>query len=315
MKYNASNGDKRTKTFVTLDIELEYLKHIEDIFFKVGLFKETDAVYVRGSEEAIDGDLSSLEYVKFCINFGDLITTGRAPEPSKIFKLVEVVFDYYQYSESPMKKFLISDPSSIDDTIILSKNLNVNSLLLSAANTMDILLPPRLLEAFSINRDSLWNNPHIDRNLLEKMDLLDRVTVIIHKLIMGQSAVFDFTNGKYYKLRLYRGVMAALEKEDIRVARYNNIIAKANDTLTDMLKEIEEEENNDELIDSLLVIRNEDRNYTNLLLNRLVLQTEVLPEEEVVFKEKSVVKPLNIDVPIEDGEGYNMEGADTNERQ
>lgn len=303
MKYNANNGSKKPRTFVTLDIELDYLKHIEDIFFKIGLFRETDSVYVRGVNEAIEVDLTSLEYIKFCLSYGDLISTGRPKDPVKIFKLVEVIFDYYQYVHSPMKNFLISDPSTIDDTVILSRSLNINSLLISAANTMDIIIPERLLETFAINKEAIFANQGINRDTVEKIDLLDRVTSIIYKLIEEQSQVFDFSNGKYYKLKLYKGLMAALEKEDIRVARYNNIVAKANDTLTEMLKEAEEEnEISEEQIENLLAIRNEDRNYTSALLNRLVLHTEILPDEPVVFKDKEVIQPLNIDVPFEEGE-------------
>ena len=290
-------NSKRKIQLIALDIPDGYLNFLEDLLFKNGLFKENNAVYIKGRDEPLDYELDNIQYAKFCMDYNDVLIAGRASSPLKIFKTFKVVFDYYQYAESPYRAYLLKDPSLIDTTAILSTDLVDNSLLESVLNTLDIVIEKDILELYYIHgADVLRRINKIPVWFLDVIELMEKISTEMLALIKEHSSVLDFSDGKHYRIKLYKHVVVAEELEDIRVVRYKNIIDKSRDVL-------KVENNNDileEHLEALLTLKNEDLRYKNVLLNRLVYTTEKLEEVDCKIVDRTVIASINEEIPEEE---------------
>ena len=296
------NKNKKKIQIISLDIPNGYLEHLENLLFKNGIFRENNAVYIKGKEEPIDYNIESIEYAKFFMEYSDILSVGKSTNPIKIFKTFKVVFDYYQIKKSKYRSYLIKDPSLIDNTTILSKDLEENSLLLSVLNTIDIVIPSDIIELFSIHGyDALINSNKIPTWTLNALELINKIADELYALIEEHSSVLDFKYGKHYRLQLYKNMVIAEEMEDIRIIRYRNIICKSIEKIQCQNQESDIPE---EHLDILLTIKNEDTKYKKAVLSKLVYKTEQLEEFEYRLVNRTSIASLNIEIPIE-GENEN----------
>lgn len=292
------NKVKKIK-IIGLDIPDGYLQYLENLLYTNGLFKQNGAVYIKGHDEALDYDLDNIEYARFLMESKDVLSLGRSTNPIRIFKTFKVVFDFFQYKHSPYRSYILSDPSMIDTTPILSLDLVENNLLESVLNTLDISIDRDVLEMYYIHglevlkkagRTPLW--------ITDTIELMSKISEEMYSLIAEHASGLDFEDGKHYRLQLYKNMVIAEELEDIRVVRYKNIINKSMESF----KADKDNEIADEHLERLLTLRNEDIKYKHVLLNKLVYVTEKLEEVEYRLIDKTVISPLNIEIPLEEGE-------------
>ena len=85
------NKNKKKIQIISLDIPNGYLEHLENLLFKNGMFRENNAVYIKGKEEPIDYNIESIEYAKFFMEYRDILSIGKSTNPIKIFKTFKVV--------------------------------------------------------------------------------------------------------------------------------------------------------------------------------------------------------------------------------
>ena len=292
------NKIKKIK-LIGLDIPDGYLQYLDNLLYTNGLFKENGAVYIKGHDEVLDYDLDNVEYARFLMEFKDSLSIGRCTNPTKIFKTFKVVFDFFQYKNSPYRSYILRDPSLIDTTPILSLDLVENNLLESVLNTLDISINKDILEMYYIHGlEVLKKANRIPYWIIDTIELMGRISEEMYSLIAEHASGLDFEDGKHYNLRFYRNMVIAEELEDIRVVRYKNIIDKSRDTIRRSIAN--DATDTDELIDILLTMKNEDIKYKSILLNKLVYTTEKLEEVEYRLIDRAVISPLNIDVPLED---------------
>lgn len=293
--------NKKKKTnLIGFDIPAGYLEFLEDLLFQKGIYKESSSVYINGQEEVVEYDLSNIEYARFMIEYGDVISRNRSKNLARISETLSVVFDFFQCRKSRFRAYLLADPSLIDDSEILSKHLVGDDLLASVLNTVDIAVDSDIMELYNIHGiEVLRKAGRISPYVLDTIELMNKIAEEMYALIEEHYMAFDFSNGKHYKLNVYKGVVIAEELEDIRVVRYRNIISKSREKI----KEFEDNVDDDtpeEYLDILLSMKLDESKYNKILLNRLVYTTEKLEEFECRFVDRSVVSPLNIEVPDEE---------------
>ena len=287
---------------IGLDIPSGYLEYLEDLLFRNGLYKENNAIYIKGQNNPIEYDIENIEYSKFLMDYRDTISIGKSTGPIKIFKTFKVVFDYFQVKKSAYRAYLIKDPSLIDETVILSKDLVDSSLLLSVLNTLDIAIGEDITELYCIHGyEVLRNSNKIPAWSLDAIELINKISEEMYALIEEHGNDLDFRDGKHYKLQLYKNMVIAEEMEDIRIVRYRNIISKS---IEKIQCQNQEDDIPEEHLDMLLTIRNEDNKYKNIILSKLVYKTEQLEEFEYKLVNRTSIASLNIEIPIE-GENEN----------
>jgi hypothetical protein len=99
------NRNKKKIQIISLDIPNGYLEYLENLLFKNSIFRENNAIYIKGKEEPIDYNIESIEYAKFFMEYRDVLSIGKSTNPIKIFKTFKVIFKNDSVTITDQKEF------------------------------------------------------------------------------------------------------------------------------------------------------------------------------------------------------------------